>query len=896
MQEKNYKDTLNMPKTDFEMRANLVNKEPEFREMWLNKNIYQKILEKNKNNQTFILHDGPPYANGNIHIGHALNKILKDIVVRYKSMWGFYAPYVPGWDTHGLPIELKMLTEAKLNFKNISPLDLRKKASDYADIQVQNQISQFKELQLLTDFSKIYITKDPHFEANQLRLFKKMILDGLIYKGLKPVYWSPSSQTALAEAEVEYHEIDSPSIFVSFKITDSNGSQKIFDGDNLVIWTTTPWTLLANSGIAVGEKFNYCRFEYQNNFYIVARDLFEKVTEVCGMNDAKIVSEFKAHELIDIKYRGVLNNLICPVVIGHHVTLESGSGLVHIAPLFGEDDFQIGVSNSLEEIMHVKDDGVLNEQAGKFEGHFYEKSNELICDELLSKSALLAKNIIRHSYPHDWRTHKPILFRGTPQWFVSIDKIKPQLINELENIKAYPEWAKKRLMNMIIDRKDWTISRQRTWGVPIIVFYDEDDKPIINAEIFDYVINLVEEHGSDIWWEKETDDLLPKEYRGKGYTREMDIMDVWFDSGSSSISAIIDENIKPPYDLYLEGSDQYRGWFNSSLINSVAYSSFAPYKQLLSHGFVLDSKGEKMSKSKGNVIDPLKVIKKYGADILRLWVSNSEYTNDINISDDIIKQNSEYYRKIRNTIKFLLGNLNGFKYNPSLKRNGIHEYIYNELEKVKKQVYECYDEYNFSGAIKLIIKYIIELSSFYLNITKDILYVEEINSNNRLMTLTNFYEITDFLIKAIAPIMPTTAEDAYSYFNKEDKKESVFLDNFEDAKEVDEKLLKLWDEFFDLKDQINILLENATKSGLIKRSNEAKITINSNSEFIKSLDLKQLLMVGLIEFGNENKVDVFESQKCLRCWNHLVSSQIQNDLCPLCHKIISNIKESSNDQ
>ncbi|WP_029513542.1 isoleucine--tRNA ligase [Mycoplasmopsis primatum] len=883
------KKTLNMPKTDFEMRANLVTKEPIFRKQWEDNKLYEKVLAKNKNNTPFILHDGPPYANGNIHIGHALNKILKDIIIRYKSMQGFYTPYVPGWDTHGLPIELKMLTESKLNYKNLSPLELRQKASAYADIQVKNQIAQFKELQLLTDFKKIYVTKDPKFEAAQLRLFKKMVLDGLVYKGLKPVYWSPTSQTALAEAEVEYKDIESPSIFVAFEIIDTNGSQKIKKGDKLVIWTTTPWTLLANAAIAIGEKFNYCRFEYQKQGYIVARDLYQSVTETCNMKQSTITSEFMAYELLDVKYKSILNNLTCPVVFGHHVSLESGSGLVHIAPLFGEDDFQIGTNNSLNMIMHVDDDGVLNEQAGKYKGQFYEKSNLLIFEELTSKKALLAKNTIHHSYPHDWRTHKPILYRGTPQWFVSISKIKPQLLNELENITTFPDWAKKRLMYMINGRNDWTISRQRTWGVPIIIFYNKDNKPVINAQIFDYVINLVEKYGTNIWWEKSADELLPPEFRNNGYTKEMDIMDVWFDSGATSLAVEIDKKVHPPYDLYLEGSDQYRGWFNSSLINSVAYCSKAPYKQLVSHGFVLDSKGEKMSKSKNNIIEPLKITKKYGADILRLWVANSEYTNDVNISDDIINQNSETYRKIRNTIKFLLGNLNGFKYDAKAKRNGIHEYIKHELEKTKAEIYKAYDEYNFLNAIKLINKYVVELSSFYLNITKDILYVEEFNSNNRIMTLTNFYEIVEFLIKIIAPIMPTTAEDAYKFFNKENKLESVHLESLDKPKEYDETLFNKWQEFFKLKDEINLLIENAIQKGLIKRTNEAKVTISNPSEFIKSTDLKQLLMVGLIEFGNETKIEVFDSIKCLRCWNHYAPSQIKNDLCPLCLKIISKL-------
>lgn len=886
MAEIDYKDTLNMPKTDFDMRANLTVKEPAFRKRWEDKKIYSKVLKQNEKNTPFVLHDGPPYANGNLHTGHALNKVLKDIIVRYKNMQGFYAPYVPGWDTHGLPIEHKMLEEAHLNYKSLSPIELRKKAAVYAKEQVAKQIEQFKQLQLLSDFKKYYITMDPKFEAQQLRLFKKMVFSGLIYKGLKPVYWSPSSQSALAEAEVEYKDISSPSIFIGFDIIDNLGAQKIKNGDKLVIWTTTPWTLLANAGVAVGKDFQYARVIHDKKGYIIAKDLVAKVTKAFGWKGVKATTTFNADELLNCKYLSPLNNNKCPVVFGHHVTLESGSGLVHIAPLFGEDDFQIGIKNALKMIMHIEDDGVINEQGGKYKGVFYEKANDMILDELTNKQALLAKGSIVHSYPHDWRTHKPILFRGTPQWFVSINKIRNEILAQLEKVNTIPDWGKKRLSNMIADRQDWTISRQRTWGVPIIIFYDKDKKPVLREDIFDYIIQLVEKHGTDIWWEKSADELLPKEYRKLGYTKEMDIMDVWFDSGSTSIAVDIDKNLTSPYDLYLEGSDQYRGWFNSSLINSVAFKGVSPYKNLISHGFVLDAKGEKMSKSKGNVIDPLKVINRSGADILRLWVANSEYTNDVSVSDNILNQNAETYRKIRNTIKFLLGNLNGFKYDSTFLRTGVHEYIKEQLEKVKANVYQAYDEYKFSTVVKILNNYVIELSSFYLNIAKDVVYIEEKESINRRMILTNFYEITDFLIKAIAPILPTTAEDAYLNFDKLNKLESVHLEHFEKANKVNEKIIEQWQEFFNLRDEINGLLENAIKDGLIKRTNEAKLTLKVKNDFIKSLDLKQLLMVGMIEFGSENKVEVFNSVKCLRCWNHFIPSQIKDDICPLCHKVV----------
>ncbi|AIA29387.1 isoleucyl-tRNA synthetase [Mycoplasmopsis californica] len=885
MAEKNYKDTLNMPQTNFEMRANLVKKEPEFRELWLQNEIYKKVLAKNKANTPFILHDGPPYANGNLHIGHSLNKILKDIVIRYKSMNGFYTPYIPGWDTHGLPIEHKMLQEAKLNKNELTPLELRRKAREYALSQVEVQKEQFKQMQLLSDFEQYYVTLSPGFVAQQLRLFKKMVLDGLVYKGLKPVYWSPSSQSALAEAEVEYKDIDSPSIFVAFEIEEP-GSERIKKGDYLIIWTTTPWTLLANSAVAIGESFEYSIVEKGAKRYIIATELVEKVTDQFNWTNFHVVENLKASEIVGSKYISPLNKNISPVVIGHHVSLETGTGLVHIAPMFGEDDFLIGNKYDLNKIMHISDDGKINELGGEYAGQYYSKADNLIIEQLKLLDLLILAGKINHSYPHDWRTHKPIIFRGTPQWFVSIDKIKDRIIGSLENVSTYPEWAKKRLSNMIINHNDWTISRQRTWGVPLIIFYDQDNKPIFDEKIFDHVINLIEIEGPDIWWEKTADELLPKPYQGKGFSKETDIMDVWFDSGSTSFAVEIDPQVNAPYDLYLEGSDQYRGWFNSSLINSVALRGVAPYKKLVSHGFVLDGKGEKMSKSKGNTIDPLKVIQKHGADILRFWVANSEYTNDVSISDSILEQNADSYRKIRNTIKFILGNLEGFEYDESLPRKGVHQFIKEQLELVRSNVLKAFDEFKFLNGIKLINNYVIELSSFYLNITKDILYVEEFNSINRRMTLTNFYEIVEFLITILAPIIPTTCDDAYRYFNKKDKQISVHLDTITRERSVNMSIINEWEEFFELRDEVNLAIEKAIKEGLIRRSNEVKLTLKPKSDFIASLDLKQLLMVGIVAYGEEFKLETFESLKCQRCWNHFLPAQIIDDLCPLCTKVL----------
>ena len=885
MEKKDYKSTLNMPQTDFSMKADLNIKEPQFLNFWLDNNIYQQALAKNKNNESFILHDGPPYANGSLHTGHALNKILKDIVIRYKTMCGFYSPYIPGWDTHGLPIENKILSEMKLSHTNISIIELRKKAAQYALEQIEIQKSQFQKLQLFTDFKKIYKTLDKSYEIEQLKLFYSLYQKGLIYKGLKPVYWSPTSQSALAEAEVEYQEHHSPSIFVKFKVIESD---VLSPNDYLIIWTTTPWTLIANSGVAINKDFNYSLIKYNNENHLIATDLIDKLIKEWEWSDFEIIKNIKGKDLINTKYISPINNNISPVVFGHHVTLEAGTGLVHIAPLFGEDDFIIGKKNNLNMIMHINDDGTINDVIGQYKGIFYEDANKSIGQFLDENNLLVKLKFIKHSYPHDWRTKKPIIFRGTPQWFVSINKIKDNILDNLKNVKFYSTWGYNRLSNMIENRDDWTISRQRAWGVPIIIFYDENNEPILNDEIFNHLMNIFAKEGTNSWYEKSVDELLPAKYQNLNWKKEKDIMDVWFDSGSSFIAVDI-ENIKPPFALYLEGSDQYRGWFNSSLINSVAYIGKAPYKAIVSHGFLIDEKGRKMSKSLGNGIDPMVIINKYGADILRLWVANSEYFNDISISENIIKQSAEMYRKIRNTIRFLLSNLSDYQHQ-KIDLDGVHLLINEKLNNLKIVIKENYDNYQFINVIKNINNFIIDLSSFYLSITKDTLYVEKKDNQQRRMIQFNFYNILEFLLISLAPILPTTCEEAYQFLLKDNKKVSIFLENFYSIEnKKDNKFEDVWKEFFDLKNEIYKLIEEQIQNNLIKRSNEAKVFISTNSEFIKSLNLKELLMVGKVEFGNKTSVELFQNSiKCQRCWNHFEQNEMIDDICFRCSNVINN--------
>ncbi|AWX43010.1 Isoleucine--tRNA ligase [Metamycoplasma cloacale] len=885
-EKKDYKSTLLMPNTDFSMKANLSAKEPEYIKMWAENKIYSKVLAQNKGNTTFVLHDGPPYANGNIHVGHALNKILKDIIVRFKNMQGYYAPYVAGWDTHGLPIEHKMLSEAKKQAKDYSAIELRKNAANYALSQIEHQKSQFQKLALLSDFSEIYVTLDKNIEAMQLRLFHKMVKDGLIYKDLKPVYWSPSSQSALAEAEVEYADHISPSIFVAFKV--KKGNEFIKANDNLLIWTTTPWTLIANSGVAINDTFEYVLVSHDNQNYVVAKELLEQVANTVKWENYEVLKTFKGKELLNITYESPINKAECRVVFGHHVSLENGSGLVHMAPLFGEDDFIIGNKENLAKIMHINDDGTINENGLQFKGMFYDDANVEVGKYLTENNLLVHFSKIKHSYPHDWRTHLPIMYRATPQWFVSLKNIKSDIEKALSEVITYNEWSKKRLSLMLANRETWCISRQRTWGVPIIIFYDKDKQPVLDDEIFEHVIKLVEQYGSDVWYERTADELLPEKYQNLGFTKETDIMDVWFDSGSTSIS-VKPNNLEAPFDLYLEGSDQYRGWFNSSLINSVAWRKQSPFKALLSHGFVLDGKGNKMSKSKGNVIDPLDVVAKYGADILRLWVANSEFTNDVTIDDKILMQNVEIYRKFRNTIKFMLGGIADYDFK-EVELTSIHALMLERLNNLETKIVDNYEQYRFINVIKDINNFIIELSSYYISITKDILYLNKENDLERRQVQTVFWKVIDVLTRALAPILPTTCEEIYSFINSKDKKESIHLTKFVERHEISDVLEEQWKQFFELKESVYKAIEEAIQGQVIKRQNEAMVVLPKDLyQQFKDMDLIKLLMVGKVVEGNELSVSNFESQKCLRCWNHFELSDfdVQLEICNRCKKVIN---------
>lgn len=897
----NYKETLLMPETSFQMRGNLPENEKLQREKWEKMDLYNKVREKNKGKTPFVLHDGPPYANGNIHIGHAMNKILKDFVNRYKMMSGYDMIYIPGWDTHGLPIE-QAVTNSGVDRKSMDKADFRALCEKYAYEQIEKQKKGFKELNVLADWDHPYITLQKELEARQIEVFAEMAKKGLIFKGLKPVYWSPSSESALAEAEIEYHDRKDSSIYVAFPVVEGNDTVNV--GDNLVIWTTTPWTLPCNTGIAISEKFDYAKVLVNDKYYIVANELLEDLAKEFGWENYEVVNVFTGDKFAGVKYKHVFMDRVAPVIDGFHVTLDAGTGLVHIAPMYGADDFIIGKEYNLEMINGIDDQGVLNELSGPFNGLFFEDANKAVTAKLDELGVLLKLKFITHSYPHDWRTKKPIIFRATKQWFCSIDKIRDDLLKELENnVKFHTEWGKKRLYNMIHDRGDWCISRQRVWGVPIPIFYNEDGSEIVDYDVMMHVADLFRKYGSNVWFEKEAKDLLPEGYTNPAspngnFTKEEDIMDVWFDSGSTWNGVLIEKGLPYPSDMYLEGSDQYRGWFNSSLICGVAVTGKAPYKELVSHGFTLDGNGNKMSKSLGNVIVPADMVRLHGSDILRLWVASTDYTEDVRISDDLIKQVKESYRKIRNTYKFMLGNLKDFDYTKdSVKYEDMpyyDKYMMNELNKFTKNVLEEYNNYNFQNVYKLVNNFVsFTLSNFYLDFTKDILYIEKADSLVRRSVQTVLYNILNNEVKLLAPILPYTSEEVYSLLPHTE--ESVHLTDmpevvtYSDSAEVEE----LFNLFFELKDKVNKKLEEARNEKLIGSALEAVVKINLDPKYNEVKEklgsyLHQLFIVSKVEYttdGEEVVVEKSTGEKCNRCWNYV--DHLNGDICDRCHNIIN---------
>ncbi|HER0077445.1 TPA: isoleucine--tRNA ligase [Streptococcus pyogenes] len=860
------KETLNLGKTAFPMRAGLPNKEPQWQAAWEQAELYKKRQELNAGKPAFHLHDGPPYANGNIHVGHALNKISKDIIVRSKSMSGFQAPYVPGWDTHGLPIE-QVLAKQGIKRKEMDLAEYLEMCRQYALSQVDKQRNDFKRLGVSADWENPYVTLDPQFEADQIRVFGAMAEKGYIYRGAKPVYWSWSSESALAEAEIEYHDIDSTSLYYANKVKDGKG---ILDTNTyIVVWTTTPFTVTASRGLTVGPDMDYLVVKPagSDRQYVVAEGLLNSLAGKFGWESFKTLASHKGADLEYIVTEHPWDTDVEELVIlGDHVTLESGTGIVHTAPGFGEDDYNVGTKYKLEVAVTVDERGLMMENAGPdFHGQFYNKVTPIVIDKL--GDLLLAQEVINHSYPFDWRTKKPIIWRAVPQWFASVSDFRQDILDEIEKTTFHPSWGETRLYNMIRDRGDWVISRQRAWGVPLPIFYAEDGTAIMTKEVTDHVADLFQENGSIIWWQKEAKDLLPEGFTHPGspngeFTKETDIMDVWFDSGSSWNGVMnARENLSYPADLYLEGSDQYRGWFNSSLITSVAVNGHAPYKAILSQGFVLDGKGEKMSKSKGNIISPNDVAKQYGADILRLWVASVDTDNDVRVSMEILGQVSETYRKIRNTLRFLIANTSDF--NPATDTvayadlGAVDKYMTIVFNQLVATITDAYERYDFTAIYKAVVNFVtVDLSAFYLDFAKDVVYIEAANSLERRRMQTVFYDILVKITKLLTPILPHTTEEIWSYLEHESE---AFVQLAEmpvaETFSAQEDILEAWSAFMTLRTQAQKALEEARNAKIIGKSLEAHLTIYASEE-VKTLltaldiDIALLLIVSQLTIAD----------------------------------------------
>ena len=921
---KDYKDTLNLPRTDFPMKANLSRREPDFIRFWKERDIYSKGLKKRNRKKTFILHDGPPYANGHIHMGHALNKVLKDIIVKYKMMKGFYSPYVPGWDCHGLPIELQV--DKKLGSKKAETgiLEKRNLCREYAEQFVDIQREEFIRLGVLGDWDRPYLTMSYDYEANTIKEFFHLLEAGYVYRGKKPVHWCPSCVTALAEAEVEYMEKTSPSIYVRFRIVDDRGIGLTERDTYFIIWTTTPWTLPANLALAVHPEVEYSLVKTDNIQYIVATDLIDKLRESMGI-DGKETRRFIGKELEGIKARHPFIDRESIVITGEFVTTVEGTGIVHIAPGHGEDDYIAGLKNNLDIYAPVDDRGRFTTDDLGLRGEFVFKANNKIIESLKDRGALLGHGEIIHSYPHCWRCKKPVIFRATEQWFISIEhnELRKRCLDEIDRVQWVPHWGRERIRSMMERRPDWCISRQRAWGVPIAVIVCSNCSEIVSERtVFDKVIYEFSKHGADIWFEKEPEYFLPEGYKcnkcgSKDFKKETDILDVWFDSGVSHAAVLEhDDRLSWPSDMYLEGSDQHRGWFQSSLIISVGTRQTAPYRTVLTHGFVVDGAGKKMSKSLGNVISPEEIIKNNGAEILRLWVSAEDYRDDVRLSREILNRLIDAYRKIRNTARFLLGNL----YDYDMKDHSkdlleIDRYILSRLQNLIKKVTLAYERFDFHEVFHSIYNFcIVELSAFYLDILKDRLYTFRADSYERRAAQWTMYQLLYNITLLMAPVLSFTAEEVWQFIPGV-KEESVFLHDLPEADEnmIDPALEERWGKLISVRDLVNKALELKRNEKAIGNSLEAKVTLYVDGEYAALLKgyegfLPTLFIVSQTEVRpfNEHSSDSYTSEerpeiavkvshasgdKCPRCWNWSEAVK-EKEVCERCYDVLQGISRS----
>lgn len=917
-----YNATLNLPKTDFPMRAGLPKSEPVTLKNWEDEKVYENLMKVNEDKPLFVLHDGPPYANGNIHLGTALNKILKDFIVRYKNMAGFKAPFVPGWDTHGLPTELKARKKAGVGSSaDISELELRKMCQEFVEKYIDDQRNQFKRLGVIGEWDNPYITLTPDFEAEQIRIFAEMACKGYIYKGLKPVYWCPECKTALAEAEIEYAEDPCHSIYVKFNVTDDLGKFSALGIDPkkvyFVIWTTTTWTLPGNVAICVGPEFDYAVIKCGDEYYVMAEELYKSAMDAAEKTDYEVVATIKGSELEYMKTAHPFMDRDSVVIVGDHVTLESGTGCVHTAPGHGVEDYDVCRNYpEIPIIVPVDENGVLTEEAGMFAGLKTDDANKPIAEHLDKIGALFALKKIIHQYPHCWRCKHPVLFRATDQWFCSVDDFKDDAVKAINDVEWIPAWGKDRITSMVKERKDWCISRQRKWGVPIPIFYCEEcGEPLIDKEAMIAVADLFGKEGSNAWFTHTAEEILPEGKKCSkcgctSFVKEKDIMDVWFDSGSSHAAVLKNRPyLKWPADLYLEGADQYRGWFQSSLLTSVATNGTAPYKAVLTHGWVVDGKGRVMHKSLGNGIDPQEVIDQYGADVLRLWVASSDYHADIRISPDILKQLSEAYRKIRNTARYILGNLNGFNPDTDMVRLNelmpIDKWALAKLNNLIDKVKEAYDKYEFHIVYHAIHNFcVVDMSNFYLDVLKDRLYTEKADSKLRRAAQTSIYIILNAMTRMIAPILAYTSDEIWKYMphSSSDKAEHVIYNEMSNKVDIDidDDFMAFWDEIHELRDDVKKSLETYIKDKTIKSSLEAKVVLaasNEKLEFLKKAEneLASAFIVSDVEIVEnsgdlEIKIEKAQGEKCERCW--VISDTVGHDSehPTLCSRCCENLK------
>ncbi|WP_200673007.1 isoleucine--tRNA ligase [Persephonella atlantica] len=930
-----WKDTLNLPKTSFPMKGNLPKREPEILKKWEEIKLYDRLREERKGREKYILHDGPPYANGHIHLGHALNKILKDILVKYESMKGKDAPFVPGWDCHGLPIEQqveKQLKSQKKKKEELSKSQFRKLCREYAEKFVQIQKEEFIRLGIIGNWEKPYLTMRPSYQAQEIRELGKIFNAGIAYRGKKPVYWCIYDKTAEAEAEVEYKNKKDPSIYVVFELIDHpfGIKEKIYP----VIWTTTPWTLPANLGIMVNPDFDYVFFKSGDRVYIVAQELLESFREKTGIN-GEVVKTVKGRELEFLEYRHPFIDRVSKIYLSEFVELSTGTGLVHMAPGHGQEDYIIGQRYGVEPFAPVDDEGRFTEEAPEFiQGVRVFDANSLIVEKLKEIGALLHHETVEHSYPHCWRCKNPVIFRATPQWFISMDAVlssgntlRGEAIKEIERVKWIPHWGENRIKSMVENRPDWCISRQRSWGVPIAVFYCRKCGEIIkDKNVFEHVAQLVENNpfGADIWFEKDAKELLPEGYKcpkcsSEEFEKEEDILDVWFDSGVSHASVLKSgfwEELRWPADMYLEGSDQHRGWFQSSLLESTASYGRAPYDSVLTHGFILDEAGRKMSKSLGNVIAPEKVIKQYGADILRLWVVSEDYTEDIKIGMNLLKSIADDYRKIRNTFRYFLGNL--YDFNPekdSVSYENLLEidrWMLSKLQRIIDRAHDAYSSYRFHRIYHEIKRFmIVDLSAVYLDILKDRLYVYAPNSLERRSAQTVLYILLTSLSKLLAPVLSFTMEEIWGHVKELDKKvkESIHLEEMPvvELDFVNRDLEEIYADLLTVREVVLKGLEEARKSDIIRHPYEAKVVLSLPEKYRKIVEeridwIKFFFTVSQVEMGESREGDVVvedengikvavrkaDGEKCPRCWIYDVS--VGKGGQPVCDRCMEQLK------